>query len=123
MVDRAQLLAAFAEVKALKDDASAKAKDHAWLQEQLVKAQEQLQNARVEAAQLRADMSAMVSRADLDAAKALAQELEEAARAESQRQRDAIAALNERVAWLEEEKGTLVSSIQVAWQSSWLDCV
>jgi predicted nucleic acid-binding Zn-ribbon protein len=113
MVDRAQLLAALAEIKALKDDVSAKAKDLAWQQQQQAKLQEQLQNARVEAAQLRADMSAMVPRTDLDAANALIQEIEAAAKAESRRQREAIASLHEKMSGLEEEKSTLVSNMQV----------
>lgn len=113
MVDRAQLLTAAAEIKALKDDISAKTKDLAWQQQQQVRLEEQLQNARVEVAQLRADLSAMVPRSDLDAAHALAQELEAAAKAENRRQREVNAALNERISGLEEEKNTLIANIQV----------
>ncbi len=112
-MDRAELLAALSEIKALKDEAQAKAKDFAWLEAQLVKAQEQVQGARVEAAKLRADMSAMVTRSDLEAAKAQLLEAEAAARAESQKQREDMHALRERLSGLEEEKSTLVSTMQV----------
>jgi predicted nucleic acid-binding Zn-ribbon protein len=113
MVDRAELLAALSEIKALKDEAQAKAKDHAWLEAQLVKAQEQVQSARVDAAKLRADMSAMVTRSDLEAARAQLLEAEAAARAESQKQREDMSALKERLGGLEKEKSTLEANMQV----------
>jgi hypothetical protein len=112
MVDRAELLAALSEIKALKDEAQAKAKDYGWLEAQLVKAQEQVQTARIDAAKLRADMSAMVTRSDLEEAKAQLQALEAAARAESQKQREDMNALKEKLGGLEKEKSTLEATMQ-----------
>ncbi len=113
MVDRAVLLSALAEVKIQKDTLQAKEKELAWLEAQLLTAKEQFVQARNEAAQSRAEISNLVSRSDLDTAKAYLQEVETTTRCESQKQREVIFALNERLSSLQEEKNTLVAQMQV----------
>ena len=113
MVDRAVLLSALAEVKMYKDTLQAKEKELAWLEEQLLLSNEQVEQSRKEIAQVHAESSSLVSRCDLDTAKACLQEAENTARGEIQKQRDVIIALNGRLNRLEEEKNTLVSQMQV----------
>jgi hypothetical protein len=112
MVPRTELLAAQSELKAHKDEVHVKSKDHAWLEGQLAKAQEQVNSARVEAARLQAEMSGMVARSDLEAAKAKLAEGEAAARAEADKQQKGLGELNGRIGALEKEKAALVLKMQ-----------
>jgi chromosome segregation ATPase len=114
MVPRAELLAAQSEAKALRDEAAVKAKDHAWLEGQLAKAQEQVSSARVEAARLQAEMGGMVSRAELEAAKAKLAEAEAAARAEAEKHQRLLGELNGRVSALEKDKSALGLKMQAS---------
>ncbi len=98
----------------IKDELQAKVKDLAWMQGQLSKAHEQVNEARVEAAQLRADMSCMVQRADLEAANAQIKALDEAMKNESQQHREALSTLQSQIKAHEAEKRDAVSSIQVS---------
>jgi chromosome segregation ATPase len=114
MVPRAELLAAQSEVKAHRDEAAVKGKDHAWLEGQLAKAQEQVSSARVEAARLQAEMGGMVSRAELEAAKAKLAEAEAAARAEAEKHQRLLGELNGRVSALEKDKSALGLKMQAS---------
>jgi hypothetical protein len=103
MVARRELLAALSDAKAKQDEIQAKKNDLAILERQLSQAQVQLNSARQETAQLRADMSKMVRRSDLDSAKELVSNLEATVVNESQKQREIIASLNLRIGSLELE--------------------
>jgi hypothetical protein len=118
MVPRSELLAAQSLAKANKDDADAKAKDLAWLEEQMKKAQEQLSAARQEAASLRAEAGGMVPRSDLEAAKLQLHELEKAARLEQKKQREELQALNDRLSAIDTEKASHANKMQVCWSAS-----
>jgi hypothetical protein len=96
-----------------KEETQTKVKDLAWLQGQLSKAQEQVNDARLEAAKLRADMSCMVQRSDLEDAKAQVKLLDEAQRNESQQHRAVVGDLQERITNLEHEKREILSEKQV----------
>jgi predicted nucleic acid-binding Zn-ribbon protein len=113
MVTRAELLAAQSEIKACKEEAAAKAKDVAWMESQASKGQEQLQAARLEVAQLQATISSMVPRSEFEAAKKRLAEVDAAARAEEQVQRDLVRSLNDRLKALEDEKSQLFTKMQV----------
>jgi hypothetical protein len=113
MVPRSELLAAQSEIKAHKDEAHVKGKDHSWLEGQLAKAQEQVNSARVDAARLQAEMSGMVARSDLDVAKAKLAESEAAARAETEKHHKVLDELNGRISALEKDKTALVLKMQV----------
>ena len=76
MVDRAELLAALSETKTVREDAQAKERDLAWSESQLAKAREQLEQARLIESELRAELSSMVPRSQLEASKAEARELQ-----------------------------------------------
>ena len=114
MVPLSELLAAQSEAKMLKDEVQAKVKDLAWMEGQLSKAQGQVNEARVEAAQLRAEMSGMVQRTDLEAARAQIKALDEALKKEGQQHADALNALREQLRALEQEKRDLLSNTQVS---------
>ena len=122
MVSRSELLAAQSQAKASKDDADSKAKqdeiearvkDLHYMEGQLSKGQEQINSARLETAQLRADMSCMVQRSELEGAKELLSNLEAAVAIESQKHREIIAALNSRIGSLEVEKSDRDTTIKV----------
>jgi chromosome segregation ATPase len=122
MVPLSELLAAQSEAKMNKEETQTKVKDLTWLQGQLSKAQEQINDARLEAAKLRADMSCMVQRSDLEDAKAQVKALDEAQRKESQQHRAAVSELQERITALEHEKRETLSSVQVRASCSALPC-
>ena len=113
MVARTELLAAQSDAKAKQDEIDAKVKDLHYMEGQLSKAQEQINSARQETAQLRADMSCMVQRSELEGTKELLSNLEAAAAIESQKHREAIAALNARIGSLELEKSDRDNTIKV----------
>ena len=113
MVDRAVHLSALSEVKIHKDELQAKLKELAWLEAQVLTAKEQMEQARMETAQLQAVISTMVSRSELDTAKTHFQEVETAARGEIQKQREVILAMNDRLRRLEDEKNSLAAQMQV----------
>ena len=104
MVARTEFLAALSDAKAKQDELQAKANDLVWLERQLSKAQDQTNSARQETAQLRAEMSRMVRRSDLESAKELVSNLEATVATASQRQRETIATLNLRIESMEIEK-------------------
>jgi hypothetical protein len=113
MVARTELLAAQSDAKAKQDEIDAKIKDLQYMEGQLSKAQEQINSARQETAQLRADMSCMVQRSELEGTKELLANLEAAVAIESQKQRETIAALNSRIGTLEVEKSDRDTTIKV----------
>jgi hypothetical protein len=113
MVARTELLAALSDAKAKQDEIDAKIKDLQYMEGQLSKAQEQINSARQESAQLRADMSCMVQRSELEGNKELLSNLEAALAIESQKQREIIAALNARIGALEVEKSERDTTIKV----------
>ena len=113
MVPLSELLATQSEARMNKEETQTKVKDLAWLQGQLSKAQEQINESRLEAAKLRADMSCMVQRSDLEDAKAQVKTLDEAQRNESQQHRAALSELQARITALEQEKRDNLSSLQV----------
>lgn len=112
MVDRAELLSALSEIKAQREDAHAKARDLEWSETQLVKAREQLELARLGEAQLRAEMSSMVPKSELEAAKAHLHEVEVAANEENSKLREATLRLKSCLSKLEDEKGSLQVRMQ-----------
>jgi hypothetical protein len=112
MVPRTELLAAQSEVKAHKDEAHVKGKDHAWVEGQLAKAQEQVSNARVELARLQAEMGGMVARSELEAARAKLAESEAAARAEAEKHQGVLGELHGRIGSLEKDKSALILKMQ-----------
>jgi hypothetical protein len=116
MVSRTELLAALSDAKAKQDEIQSKTNDLAWLDRQLSQAQEQTNSARQETAQLRADMSRMVRRSDLDNAKELVSNLESVVAIEGKKQRETIAALNLRIGSLEVEKNHRDTIIKVLMQ-------
>ena len=118
MVPLSDLLAAQSEAKMNKEETQTKVKDLAWLQGQLSKAQEQVNDARLEAAKLRADMSCMVQRSDLEDAKAQVKTLDEAQRNEAQQHRALLSELQERIAMLEHEKREILTEKQKMVPSS-----
>ncbi len=113
MVDRAELLAARSEIKALREDAQAKATDLTWSEAQLVKAREQLELARLAESQLRAEASSKVPKSELEAAKAHLHEVQMAASEESQKLRESLLLLKSNLRKLEEEKTTLEAAMMV----------
>jgi ferritin-like metal-binding protein YciE len=113
MVPRTELLAAQSDTKAKQDEIDARVKDLHYMEGQLGKAQEQINSARLETAQLRADMSCMVQRTELEGAKEHLSNLEAALAIESQKQREIIAALNARIGSLEVEKSDRDTTIKV----------
>jgi hypothetical protein len=113
MIPRTELLAALSETKAKQEEIQAKANDLAWLERQLSQAQEQTNSARQETAQLRASLTCMVHRSDLDNAKELVSNLDSAVAIEGQKQRETIAALNLRIGYLEVEKSHCNTMMQV----------
>ena len=119
MVPRTELLAALSDVKASQDEVQGKAKDLAWMEGQLAKAQEQFNKARQEAAQLRADMTLMVQRSDLDKAREQYAAQHAALAVESQKLLDSMAAMNSRISALETEKNELQTVIKVSFQQSY----
>ncbi len=110
---RSELLAAQSLAKANKDDADAKAKDLAWLEEQMKKAQEQLSAARQETASLRAEVGGMVPRSDLEAAAARLAESQAAAREALAKHQATLVDLNGRLGALEKEKSEHLVKMQV----------
>ena len=113
MVARTELLAALSDAKAKQDEIDGKLKDLHYMEGQLAKAQEQINSARQETAQLRADMSCMVQRSELEGAKELLSNLEAAVAIEGQKHREVLAALNSRIGTLEIEKSDRDSTIKV----------
>ena len=114
MVDRAELLAALSEIKVQREDAQSKTKDLEWAEAQLVKAREQLELARLSEAQLRAEMSSMVAKSELEASKAHLHEVEIAASEENQNLREATLRLKSSLCKLEQEKSALEVTMQVS---------
>jgi chromosome segregation ATPase len=118
MVARTELLAALSDAKAKQDEIEARVKDLHYMEGQLSKGQEQIKSARLETAQLRADMSCMVQRSELEGAKELLSNLEAAVAIESQKHREIIAALNSRIGSLEVEKSDRDTTIKVMERNS-----
>jgi hypothetical protein len=120
MVPRSELLEALSQAKANKDDADSKAKDLAWLEEQMKKSQEQLAAARQEAASLRAEVGGMVPRSELEATAARLAESQAAAREAQAKQQETMSELNGRLIALEKEKSENLVKMQVKlnWNSS-----
>ena len=106
MVPRSELLQAQAEAQAGRDEAQAAADSVARLQAQV-------NDARVEAARLGAEMSGMVPRSSLELARQQAAEAAAQAQAEKARLAQAIQALNDRLGAMEEDKSKLVLALQV----------
>jgi hypothetical protein len=106
MVSRVELLAAQSEARANKDEVQAKLGE-------LARMQSQLNDARYEAAQLKAAMSGMVTREEVEQEKQRWQEVEAALKDDLQSARQASLSLNEKIGVLEGEKSKLVAKIQV----------
>jgi molecular chaperone GrpE (heat shock protein) len=106
LVPRSELFAAHAEAKSYKDEVQTK-------QGELARLQSQLNDARYEAAQLQAAMSAMVSRAEVEQERARAKDSEAVLKDELLNVRAAGAALNDRIGALEAEKSKLITAMQV----------
>jgi hypothetical protein len=115
MVDRSDLLAALSDAKAKQEEAQSKASNLSWLELQLAKAQEQINAARQETTALVQEIHSMVPRADLESAKKLIANLEVAAAAENQKQRESVAALNLQLGALEVEKSALQAQIKASF--------
>lgn len=113
MVPTSDLTAARSESQMIKEELQAKVKDLAWIQGQLSKAQEQINDARVEAAQLRADMSCMVQRSELETSRAQIRALDEAIKSEVQHHREELSVLQSQLKALESEKRETVTNLQV----------
>ena len=113
MVLRSELLLVMSERKNYQDDAEAKAKQIAWLEQQLSKAQEQVVTIRKEAAQLRVDHGGMVHRSELEALQADFDKLDSSTKIEIKRQRELYQALNEKFSMLDSEKAELANKMQV----------
>jgi hypothetical protein len=121
MVDRSVLLSSIAEAKMQKDELQVKAKEVTWFESRSLKAEEQVEKLKKETEQLRAEMTSMVSRSDLDTAKSYFEDVEATARGEIQKQLNVILALNNRLSGLEEEKNTLIAQMQVLFYVLFLD--
>jgi hypothetical protein len=106
MVSRSELLAAQSEARANKEEIQAKLGE-------LSRMQSQLNDARYEAAQLKAAMSGMITRAEVEQEKQHWQEVEAALKDDLQNARLASQSLNEKIGLLEGEKSKLVAKIQV----------
>jgi hypothetical protein len=106
MASRVELLAAQSEARANKDEVQAKLGE-------LARMQAQLNDARYEAAQLKAAMSAMVTREEAGQEKQHWQEVEAALKADLQTSRLATLSLNEKIGELEGEKSMLMAKMQV----------
>jgi hypothetical protein len=115
MVSRVDLLAAQSEARANKDEVQAKLGE-------LARMQSQLNDARYEAAQLKAAMSGMITREEADQEKQHWQEVEAALKADLQSARLASLSLNEKISALEGEKSKLVARIQVLQWSNARGC-
>ena len=111
-------LSARLEAKLSQAETQTQVKDPAWLQEQLSKAQEQVNVACLEAAKLQAEMSCMVQRSDLEDATMQMKTLEEARRSESQQHHAVVSGLQERMAVLEHEKCESLAAMQVCGESA-----
>jgi hypothetical protein len=107
MVPRSELLAAQSDAKKGKEDSQTMA-------DTISRLQQQLNEARLESAQLHADTGSLVSRASYESTKKQREELEAAAKDEKQKLSSAIQALNERLSNMEDERSKLILSIQ-AW--------
>ena len=107
MVSRVELLAAQSEARASKDEVQAKLGE-------LTRMQAQLNDARYEAAQLKAAMSGMMTRAEAEQEKQHWQEVEAALKADLQAARLAALSLNEKIGALEGDKSKLVARIQAS---------
>jgi hypothetical protein len=105
MVPRAELLAAQSDAKKGKEDSQTMA-------DTISRLQKQLNEARLETAQLHADTGNFVSRTSYESAKNQLEELETMAKDEKQKLSSTIQALNERLSDLEDEKSKLITSIQ-----------
>ena len=112
------LQSARSEAKLSKAETQTQVKDLAWLQEQLSKAQEQANDACLEAAKLQAEMSCMAQRSDLEDVTMQVKTLEEARRSESQQHLAAVSELQERMAVLEHEKRESLAAMQVWGEST-----
>jgi predicted nucleic acid-binding Zn-ribbon protein len=113
MVLRSELLSVISECKNHQDDAEAKAKQIAWLEQQLSKAQDQIATIRKEAAQLRVDHGGMVHRSELEALQAEIEKLDCSSKVENKRQRELFQALNEKFSVVDTERAELANKIQV----------
>ena len=107
MVPRSDLLAAQAEAKKGKED-------YQTMADTISRLQKQLNEARLESAQLHADAGSLVSRASYEAIKKQLEESETAAKDEKQKLSSAIQALNERLSDLEDERSKLILSMQAS---------
>jgi uncharacterized protein YhaN len=110
MVPRTDLLAAQSEAKKGKDDSQTMA-------DTIARLQKQLNEARLESAQLHADTGSLVSRTSFESTKKQLEELEAMAKDEKQKLSSTIQALNERLSALEDDKSQLILSMQ-----AWLCC-
>ncbi len=105
MVPRSDLLAAQTEAKKGKEDSQTMA-------DTISRLQKQLNEARLESAQLHADTGSLVSRASYESAKKQLEDLEAASKDEKQKLSSTIQALNERLSAMEDERSKLILSIQ-----------
>ncbi len=113
MVLRSELLSVMSESKSYQDDAEAKAKQIAWLEQQLSQAQEQVSTTRKEVTQLRVDQGGMVHRSELEAMQAEFTKLDCSWKVESKRQRELFQALNEKFSVVDSERAELVNKMKV----------
>ena len=107
MVPRSDLLAAQTEAKKGKED-------YQTMADTIARLQKQVNEARLESAQLHADTGSLVSRASFESTKKQLEDLEAGARDEKQKLSSTIQALNERLGDMEDERSKLILSIQ-AW--------
>ena len=115
MVPRADLMSAMADARVAREEAAARAAEKAETEEQLGRLQRQLRAAQAEAAaHAQTTLDEMVPKVELAAARARADDAEQALRLQTERQNEAMESLKERFAALQRENDKLIGNLQVA---------